>query len=473
MIYSKEKADEKTIKLDFDRGTLLLETDNPALFKKALGSTAFRYDERVFAWRCDAIHYNTICRTALQEGFRLVDQVPAWRPVRWTDANLPELRDEQKEACAAWSAAKRGLIEMPTGTGKTEVALAIMRDTAVSTLVAAPVRDLMYQWQRRILSSLGYDAGIIGDNIFNLQPVSVTTYDSACIHMETLGNLFKLIIFDECHHLPGDIRRDAALMSAAPWRIGLTATPQRSDGREKDLEWLIGPPVYRLPLSASRGKSLADYDIIRIPIHLSPEEQEVYNINSRLVRQYMTQRCRDDKSFDWSDLLAETGKDPAARAAQKAYYIMQSIQERAVEKFRVLEDIFRLHLGAPIIVFTGSNAMARDISRRFLVPCLLNHCGKRERWQVLDGLQNGIYPALAANMVLDEGVDLPEAKVAVVLGGQASSRQAVQRLGRILRRSGHKRGILYEVVCEDTSEEERSRQRRKTDAYKGTRHRRL
>ncbi len=468
----KQSKDNALI-LKFDRGTLLLETKNPAPFKQAVSSTAFRYDERVFAYRCDAIHYSTICETAIQAGFQLTDNVAKWKRVLWPEPALPEPRREQKEAYHAWMATKRGFIVMPTGTGKTEVAVAIMRDTGVSTLIAAPVRDLMYQWQRRILGSLGCDAGIIGDNIFTVRPVSVTTYDSACIHMETLGALFKLIIFDECHHLPGDMRRDAALMSAAPWRMGLSATPQRSDGREKDLEQLIGPPVYNLPLSAIRGKSLADYEIVRIPIHLSPEEQEIYNSNSLLVRRYMSERNQAGKSFDWHDLLAETGKNPDARAAQKAYYIMQSIQDRAVEKLRVLEDIFRLHLGTPIIVFAGSNAMARDISRRFLIPCLLNHCGKKERMDILNGLCDGSYPALTANQVLDEGVDLPEAKVAVVVGGQASSRQAVQRLGRILRKSGNKRGVLYEVVCEETSEVKRSRQRRKSDAYEGTRHRRL
>jgi superfamily II DNA or RNA helicase len=139
------------------------------------------------------------------------------------------------------SAGQRGCIIMPTGTGKTEVALAIMQRTRVPTLVVSPVRDLIYQWHRRILRTLGYDAGIIGDSIFRVQPVSVTTYDSACIHMASLGNRFGLIVFDECHHLPGPIRRDAARMSIAPARLGLTATPERSDGRHSDLSELIGP----------------------------------------------------------------------------------------------------------------------------------------------------------------------------------------------------------------------------------------
>ncbi|MCK4766445.1 MAG: DEAD/DEAH box helicase family protein [Candidatus Aminicenantes bacterium] len=470
---TKNESDCKTITLNFHGGTLLIETDDPAPFKKTLGSTALRYDNRVPAYRCNAIHYPAVRETAVQTGRELLDNVGAWETILWLESALPQLRIEQKAAHKAWMNTKQGVVVMPTGTGKTEVALTIMRETGVSTLIAAPVRDLMYQWQRRILQGLGYDAGVIGDNIFNVRPVSVTTYDSACIHMETLGNRFKLIVFDECHHLPGNMRRDAALMSAAPYRLGLTATPRRSDGREKDLRKLIGPTVYELPLAAVRGGSLADYDVVRIPVHLAQEEQEVYNLNSRLLRQYMSEKNKNGKRFDWQDLMAETGKDPEARNAQKAYYVMKAIQDRALEKLRVLEDIFRLHIGTPIIVFTGSNAMARDISRRFLVPCLLNHCGKKERLDIIEGFRQGIYPVLVANQVLDEGVDLPEAKVAVVVGGQSSVRQAVQRLGRILRKSGHKRGVLYEVVCEDTGEVGRSRLRRKSDAYEGTLHRRL
>lgn len=362
---------------------------------------------------------------------------------------------------------------MPTGTGKTEVALSILAERETGTLVVAPVRDLMYQWQRRIAERLGYDAGIIGDNVFRVRPVSVTTYDSACIHMEKLGNRFGLIIFDECHHLPGPVRSDSAKMCAAPLRLGLTATPERSDGRHTDLDQLIGPRVYDLPISVATGRTLADYDVIRVPVHLSDEEQRRYDRLSRDVRRYMAERREHDPKFRWEDLCAETGREPEARRALKCYFAKKSIEDRAEEKLRVLEDLFRLHLDEPILIFVGSNAMARDVSRRFLIPCLLSHCGKAERREVLDGLEAGTYPALVANRVLDEGVDLPEVKVAVVIGGTASSRQAKQRLGRILRKSGNSRATLYEIVTADTNEERRSRSRRRSDAYERTRHRRL
>jgi superfamily II DNA or RNA helicase len=383
------------------------------------------------------------------------------------------MRKEQDDALTAWKASGRGILVMPTGTGKTEVALSIMHRTAVSTLVVAPVRDLMYQWHRRIFHGLGFDAGVIGDHQCRVEPVSVTTYDSACIHMERLGDKFGLIIFDECHHLPGDIRRDAARMSAAPWRLGLTATLERADGRHLDLDRLIGPVVYHLPMTAVRGQTLANYDVVRVPVYLSQEEQARYDALSATVRRYVAMRRKAEPTYSWQDLCGETAKEPAARQALHAYFARKAIEDRAAEKLRVLEDIFRLHAGSSILIFTGSNAMARDVSRRFLIPCLLNHCGKKERLDILEGLRNGIYPALVANQVLDEGVDVPEVKVAVVIGGTASTRQAKQRLGRILRKAGNARATLYEVVCAATKEEARSRKRRESDAYETTRHRRL
>jgi superfamily II DNA or RNA helicase len=139
----------------------------------------------------------------------------------------------------------------------------------------------------------------------------------------------------------------------------------------------------------------------------------------------------------------------------------------------VLEDIFRLHNGRKTIVFAGSNAMAIEVSKRFLAPTILSHTRKRERLGVLQGFADGRFPVIVANRVLDEGVDVPEAKVAVVIGGQGSTRQAKQRLGRVLRRSGNIRATLYEVVCENTKEVMRSRKRRRSDAYERTLHRRV
>jgi superfamily II DNA or RNA helicase len=185
----------------------------------------------------------------------------------------------------------------------------------------------------------------------------------------------------------------------------------------------------------------------------------------------MLERRKTDPDFTWENLCAESVRSPESRRAMRAWHVKKSIEDRAEEKLRVIEDLFRLHAGEPCLIFAGSNAMARDVSLRFLIPCLLSHCGKKERLDVLRGLEERVYPALVANQVLDEGVDLPEVKVAIVIGGKASTRQAKQRLGRILRKSGNARAILYEIVCTDTNEELRSRARRANDAYDRVRHR--
>jgi len=456
-------------RLSFDAGTLLLEGLGPSALEVAGSAIPWAWDPRVGAWRTDACHYVAACLDLGEAVGPEGDSVGRWRPVRWPKTSPSRLRPDQLEALGAWAAQRRGVVVMPTGTGKTEVALQIMADTAVSTLVVAPVRDLMYQWHRRILERLDYDAGIIGDNVFRVRSVSVTTYDSASIHMDKLGDRFALVVFDECHHLPGSVFRDAARMSASPMRLGLTATPERSDGREVDLEWLVGRTVYQMPISAARGKTLAEYEVVRIPVHLSPPEQARYDRLSRIVRSTLARHRKIDPGVTWRDLCTRSGATPEGRRAIKAYYAKKAIEDRAEEKLRVLEDLFRLHLSQPCLVFAGSNAMARDVSRRFLIPCLLSHCRKHERLEILRGVSGGTYPALVANRVLDEGVDLPEVKVAVVIGGTASSRQAKQRLGRILRKSGNARAVLYEVVCADTNEEQRSRRRRASDAYQKTR----
>jgi superfamily II DNA or RNA helicase len=464
------------INLTFDRGTLLLDG-----VRNLAGWT---FDPRVSRLRAPAIEYAGARAALIREhGPAFHDRVRVPPRIAWPAVDLPPLRSEQRAALAAWeSNGRRGLIVMPTGTGKTEVALAAMAGARIATLIVAPVRDLMHQWHRRILRGLGYDAGIVGDSVLNLQPITVTTYDSAYARMPEMGDRFGLIIFDEAHHLPGRCYRDAALFCTAPMRLGLTATPERSDGRHVDLEALIGPTVYRQDIGDAKGKSLADYDVVRIPVKLDDEEQYKYDQASNAVRSFLikrTEQLRAEASggakikYSWQDLCAESGKDPAARVAQNAYYLKKSIEDRATEKLRVLEDLFRLHAGERVIVFAGSNAMAIDVSRRFLIPTLLNHSRKKERREVLEGFAADRFPAIVANQVLDEGVDVPAAKVAVVIGGMASTRQAKQRLGRILRRSGELRATLYEIVCEGTNDVERSRKRRRSDAYDKMKRKRL
>ncbi len=451
--------------LTFDRGTLVVSG-----LDRSLGNP-FQWDPRTGQWRCYARHYSAVRRA--NAGI-VKDGLSSPRTIDWARRKLPELRVEQERALTAWDEAGRcGQVIMPTGTGKSVVALAAMSRCAVATLVVAPIRDLMYQWHRLIERALGFNAGILGDGRHEVWPVTVTTYVSAYIHMERIGDKFGLVIFDEEHHLPAPNLRQAGEFCAATWRMGLTATPERFDEQHVYLDELIGPVVYRQEIGEARGKTLADFQTVRIPVALSDDEQRRYDALSRRVRAFMSGRRKEMPGYRWEDVCKEAGHDPEARQVLRAFHAKQAIENRAAEKLRVLEDLFCLHAYEQVLVFTGSNRMALEVSRRFLIPMIIDKTGKRERKSILDGFQAGDLRAMVANQVLDEGIDVPAVKVAVVLGGFASPRQAKQRLGRILRKSSPITAVLYEVVCQETREELRSRTRRRSDAFEGTRHLRL
>lgn len=466
-----------SIRLSFHEGTLRLRGIRALAVQRLFNDSRevgeaeagieWVYDDRDDCFRTDAVHYPQVVarlRAGLSGGFR--DEVPQWTEIKSAPRGDIRLRADQLRATEAWCAGGcRGVVVMPTGTGKTVVAIELMIRCGTSTLVVAPIRDLMYQWHQRLLSATGIDAGIIGDGVHRVSPISVTTYDSAAIHGPRLGNRFGLVIFDEVHHLQGAWRTDAARMSAAPLRLGLTATPPADPERLRRLSESVGPILYSQPFAAARGQTLANYRIKRVAVHLQAEMRDRYRNLSARVQRFVAERRELDPDFRWEQVFKLTATDLEARRCLRAFRQKRRIEERATEKLRVLEDLFRLHAGEPVLVFVGSNAMARDVSTRFLIPCLLSHCGKRERADLLSGLADGRYPALVANRVLDEGVDLPTVNVAIVIGGSASSRQATQRLGRVLRKGRGDDAILYEVVTADTAEVQRSRTRRRSEAF--------
>ena len=438
----------------FERGLLVRE--EPPLY----GNNLWTKHRGTGQWVTDPIN-----NTAL--GMPFGDESASWGPLSFSKVKLNDLRPDQQEAVRRWEATRRGVIVMPTGTGKTEVALQIVSNMATHTLFIAPTRALAYQLTARIEEAFSTTVGFIGDNTYRLAPISVATYDSAAIKMEFIGNYFKLLVFDECHHLPGEFYSDAARMSAAPYRLGLTATPERADGGEKHYHHLIGPICYNLPISEVQGSILAKYQIKRIPVLLTDEEQREYDALGKTIREHIVDRQQEQSDYCWEDVSKNIASDPEARHAFHARLKRRSLEEHASEKLSVLEDLLQAH-NQQVVVFTGSNIMARKVASRFLIPCLLATTGKKERQVILDGYRLGEFKAIIANRVLNEGVDVPSAKVGIVLGGTGSERDAIQRLGRILRKRGVEEATLYEVVCAGTGEEQKSRKRRRNDAYKRT-----
>jgi superfamily II DNA or RNA helicase len=381
-----------------------------------------------------------------------------------------EPRPYQAEALAAWRARQgRGVVVLPTGAGKTWVACLAIDDKRRSTLVIAPTLDLVRQWYDVLRTTFGVPVGVIGGGEYDVRSLTVSTYDSAHIHMEHLGNRFGLVVFDECHHLPGPAYALAARACVAPFRLGLTATPERADGRHSDLDELVGPIVYRkdiVDLSAEGGY-LAPYDTVRLTVELGPEDRRAHDEARAIYRDFLARNgIRMSSPTGWSDFIIRSARSEDGRRAMAAYRRQRDIAFAAPAKLDYVGLLLDRHRDDRTLLFTQDNATAYEISRRFLVPIITHETRVRERSEILAGLADGGYGAVVTSKVLNEGVDIPDAAVAIVVSGSASVREHVQRLGRVLRARAGKRALLYELVTASTTETFTSARRRDHSAYR-------
>jgi superfamily II DNA or RNA helicase len=292
-------------------------------------------------------------------------------------------------------------------------------------------------------------------------PLTVVTYESAQLHPELLWR-FGLLIFDECHHLPAPTYREIAEGAFTPYRLGLSATPERADLLHTVLDRLIGPEVYRRQPEELVSKGyLAEYDEERITVALQPSERARYDAARAIFRGYLARRgLRLSSPADFQrKILWASARDPQARAAMLAWREARGLALNAPAKLSVLEDLFLRHRDERILVFTEYNSVVNDISKRFCIPQITYKTPAAERQLVLEGFRTGRYTKLVSGRVLNEGLDVPDCGVAIIVSGTSTRREYIQRLGRVLRPK-EQRAVLYELVTEDTTEERIAKERR-------------
>ncbi len=426
------------------------------------------WDPRADCHRAPAFAYPDVVRALARQKIPYDDQARRYETLAITQTARREPRPYQSAALAAWrQQGGRGVVVLPTGAGKTLVAHLAIADRCRSTLVIAPTLDLVAQWHEGLVATFGGPVGVIGGGDYDVQPLTVTTYDSAYMHMEHLGARFGLLVFDECHHLPGSSYALAARLSLAPFRLGLTATPERGDGRERDLDDLVGPLVYRKDIVEMTGDYLAEYETVRVTVELTAAEREEYAAEREIYRGFLGQNgISMARPSGWSDFVIRSSRGEDGRRAMAAYRRQREIAFTAPAKLAYVERLLHQHRNDRTIVFTQDNATVYLVSRRFLLPAITHRTRVSERSEILSGFADGRYGAVATSRVLNEGVDMPDANIAVVMSGSGSVREHVQRLGRLLRKRGAKRAVLYELVTGGTSEAYTSDRRRQHVAYR-------
>ncbi|MFB6269554.1 MAG: DEAD/DEAH box helicase family protein [Halobacterium sp.] len=459
-----------TVRLAFEDGTLRVEHDGDGPPTDGVDSLpGVERDDRTGTGRAPAMAYADLL------AYLDAREIPYEDDALHADAldlsSAYELRDYQQDALDAWQTSDRrsgrerprwGVLELPTGSGKTVIGLKAIEAVGQSALVVVPTIDLLTQWKRELGREFDCEIGQLGGGQQEVGPVTVATYDSAYLRADDIGDRFGLVVFDEVHHLGGEGFRDIARMLAAPARMGLTATFERPDNAHEVVAELVGDAVYRLSADDLAGDHLAEYDVKRIEVPLTSEERQRYEDAQGTFTDYLKQSDVQLRSgSDYQELVKRSGNDPRAREALLAKQRARRIVRESDAKVDRLEGILDRHRRDRVIVFAASTDLVYRLSERFLLPAITHETGASERREILEKFRSGDYSRVVTANVLDEGVDVPDANVAVVFAGSGSEREFTQRLGRILRpKDDGGRALLYELVSADTAEERVADRRR-------------
>ncbi len=457
------------VRLDFDAGTLVLdglpEREMTPEVRKLV-----RSDDRVRAFRVRACDYAALVLALQASGIELEDRARKFAPL--DDLALAvELipRPHQATAFNAWrNGLFRGVAALPTGSGKTILAVMATAYLKRPAIFLVPTLDLLSQWAGVLEHFFARRIGLLGGGERDIRELTVSTYDSAVLNMEFIGDRFGLLVCNECHHLPGPETRLAAAMAIAPYRLGLSATPELPDDRAAVLADLIGPTVCQIYIDELEGKVLSPYVTHQIPVELDPDEEEAYERNRKIYIDFLRANQLNFKfKSEWGRFLGLCARLPEGRGVFRAFLEQRRIARGGEAKVRKVWELISAHPGERVIIFTADNSTAYDLGRRFCWPVITHRTRPGERREFLELFREGTYTVLVTSKVLNEGVDVPAVAVGIILSGSGSVREHVQRLGRILRPApGKEQAVLYELVSAGTGEENVSARRREHRAYR-------
>ena len=332
------------------------------------------------------------------------------------------LREYQAHWVQEFAEKKAGVFVGPPGSGKTIAALGVLVDIEGESLVLVPSRELAAQWREQILTHTSLTPEQVGEyhgGEKEVRPVTIATYQTA--GMDRHRQLFdqrrwNLIIYDETHHIPSNVyKRTVNLQTKA--RLGLTATPVRESDDEEEIYTLIGPPIG------------ADWEVLFEAGFVAEPEVEI-------------------RYVPWDSPTSRNEHASAAAGHEK--------RELAAMNPAKLEDVRGLrtsHPDAKALVFCEYIDHGEALAEALDAPFVSGGTAHHRRQALFEEFRDGKRNTLVISRVGDEGIDLPNAELAIVASGLGGSRrQGAQRAGRTMRPAGT--ATMYVLATRGTSEEE-------------------
>jgi len=347
-----------------------------------------------------------------------------------------ELRPYQADWIARFADAGSGVLVGPPGSGKTIAALGIMADVGGETLVLVPSRELAAQWHDVLLSETTLSPDQIGEyhgGKKEIRPVTIATYQTA--GMDRHRRLFDsrrwgLIVYDEVHHIPSPIHRRSASLQTKH-RLGLTATPVRETEDQEQIYTLVGRPIG------------TDWEALFEAGYVAEPEVEIRFLP------WASERHRNE--YD-----ATVGHEKRQFAATNP------------AKVREIAAILHENRGSKAIVFVEFLEQGEAIAEALAVPFISGETPHARRSRLFDRFRSGELDTIVVSRVGDEGIDLPDAEVAIAASGLGGSRrQGTQRAGRTMRPVGKAR--MYVLATQGSREEDFARKRTHHLAARGVR----
>ena len=389
----------------------------------------------------------------------------------------------QRDALDSWATAHhRGVVEAVTGSGKTMLGVAAAADELArrgQVLVIVPTVELMHQWHRHMTPALppGYWIGCLGDGetgSFATHDIVVGVVNSLRDNDLRMTRRGGLIVADECHRYASAMNR-LALDQRFERRLGLSATYARDDdGHVNWLDPFFGGTCFRMGYRRAVDDGVtARFTVALVGVALPAAERAIYeeltlqigHRHARLMQRYQLPTASFGQFIQALNLLASGVGGGAAGASEARAYLALLLERRRLlggtpAKTRTLEGLAPAIASADrSIVFTGSIATAESAAFALTAlglraECVHSRLATADRREVLRRFAEGDLQVISAPRVLDEGVDVPEADLAFIVGASRSRRQMIQRMGRVLRKKpDHRRARFAVLYVESTIED--------------------